>query len=185
MVTEPTRSKSPITNNVPEGAPTMQQHPSTPAISASAGTPTATSVTHDVQRNKSPTLSPSGDSSNVPPKQPVNTSQYQNPGMLNVNSPVPQASVANTSSGGAPLSTPQQDLGGSPVVSMQPASQPHDSYSLSQSTSSQLSTPPPSEQAPFSPPQANSVPVAATGSVQPPKFGQDQKSRDSSPKSGN
>ena len=184
MLTEPT--KAPITNSVQEGAPTLQQQqrPSTPTISASAGTATATSVTHGVQRNKSPTPSPPGDSSNVPPKQPANTSQGQNPGMLNVNSPVPQASVTNTSSGGTPLPTPQQDLGGSPVASMHPASQPHDSYSLSQSTVSQLSTPPPSEQPPFSSAQANSVPVAAAGSAQPPKFGQDQQLHNGSPKSG-
>jgi len=181
MVTEPT--KAPITNSVQEGAPTLQQHqrPSTPATSASAGTTTATSVT---QRNKSPTPSPSGDSSNVLPKQPVNTSQYQNPGMLSVNSPVPQVSVAIASSGGTHLPTPQQDLGGSPVVSMHSASQPHDSHLLSQSSVSLLGTPPPSEQPPFSSAQPNSVPVAAAASAQEPKLGQDQQLHDGSPKSG-
>ena len=99
--------------------------------------------------------------------------------MLNVNSfgpaqPLPhpgtQACVANTSSGGTPLPTPQQDLRRSPVVSLHPTSQLHDSVSLSQSTVSQCSIPPPSEKPPFSSAQANSVPVAAAGSAQPPSL---------------
>ena len=181
MATEPTMA--PITNTVQEGAPTLQQHqrPSTPATSASAGTTTATSVT---QRNKSPTPSPSGVVTLTLPKQPVNTSQYQNPGMLNVNSPVPQASVANASSGGTHLPTPQQDLGGSPVGSMHSASQPHDSYSLSQSSVSQLGTPPPSEQPPFSSAQPDSVLVPAAATALESWLGQDQQLHDGSPKSG-
>ena len=70
------------------------------------------------------------------------------------------------------------------MVSMPPAPQPHDSYSLSESTSSQHSTPPSSENPPFSPAQASGVPLAAAGSAQSPSFGQNQQLRDGSPELG-
>ena len=67
---------------------------------------------------------------------------------------------------------------------MHPASQPHDSCSLSLSTSSQRSTPPPSENPPISPAQASSVPLAAAGSAQSPSFGQNQQLHDGNPELG-
>ena len=175
---------------MPEGisSPQQGQHPSMSAVptSAATATATATSITHAVQQNE--TVTPSGDSSNVPHK-PVSTSPYQSPGMTSVNSfgltqppsqPQLQASVANVSSGGTLLSTGQQYLQVSPPWPTH-SSSPHDSYLLSNSIPSQQSSPSPSEQ----PLQAkvNVAPVAATAQhKQPPGVGHDQQQRDDSPK---